>query len=58
MNTANLGRSDGSGHFPAEAGVSENTRTIENAWHTAPEVINVFKIFMAFNYTVLLKTPP
>lgn len=25
---------------------------------TASEVINVFKIFMAFNYTVLLKAPP
>lgn len=25
---------------------------------TAPEVIKAFKIFLAFNYTVLLKAPP
>lgn len=58
MNTANLGRRDGSRHFSAEAGVSKNTWTVENVWHAAPEVINAFKIFMAFNYTVLLKAPP
>lgn len=55
-NTANLGRSDGSQHFPNEAGVSKNIRTVENAWHVAPVVINTLKRFMAFNYIVLLKT--
>lgn len=56
MNTANLGRSDGSQHFSTEAGVSKNIQTAESAWHIAPEVINTLKIFMAFNYTVLFKT--
>jgi len=36
-------------------GFPKTHETVEKAWHIAPKVINTLKIFMAFNYTILLK---
>jgi len=33
-----------------------NPHSAESAWRIAPKAMNTFKIFIAFNYTGLLKT--